>query len=78
MITPILIGPKQKIIDAAETANINLDAYEIVSTKHSQEAAETAVAMVHDLKIEAIMKGKLHTDELMKPISNYSPLYATA
>jgi phosphotransacetylase/acyl dehydratase len=68
LIIPILIGPKQKIMDAAKAAQINLDAYEIVSTKHSQEAAETAVQMVHNLKIEAIMKGKIHTDELMKPI----------
>lgn len=68
LIIPILIGPKQKILDAAKAAQINLDAYEIVSTKHSQEAAETAVQMVHNLEIEAIMKGKIHTDELMQPI----------
>jgi phosphate acetyltransferase len=68
LIIPILIGPKQKIMNAAKAAQINLDAYEIVPTKHSQEAAEIAVQLVHNLKIEAIMKGKLHTDELMKPI----------
>lgn len=68
LIIPVFIGPKQKIIDAAKTAQINLDAYEIIATKHSHEAAERVVQMVHNLEIEAIMKGKLHTDELMKPI----------
>lgn len=68
LIIPVLIGPKQKIKDAAQAAHINIDAYEIITTKHSQEAAELAVNMVHNLQIEAIMKGKLHTDELMRPI----------
>jgi len=68
LIIPILIGPKQKIIDAAQAANIDLKPYEIVATKHSTEAAETAVKMAARLEVEAIMKGKIHTDELMRPI----------
>lgn len=68
LITPILIGPEEKIREAAKSAGLDLKGYRIVPTKHSTEAAEKAVQMVHELQIEAIMKGKLHTDELMKPI----------
>lgn len=68
LITPILVGPKQKILDAAKEAGLDISAYEIVATKHSTEAAEKAVEMAKKGQIEAIMKGKLHTDELMLPI----------
>ncbi|WP_058535238.1 bifunctional enoyl-CoA hydratase/phosphate acetyltransferase [Legionella saoudiensis] len=68
IITPILIGPKQKILDAAQEANLDISDYEIVPTMHSTEAAEKAVQMAQKGLVEAIMKGKLHTDELMLPI----------
>ena len=68
LITPVLIGPKQKIIDAAKEANVDISTYEIVATEHSNEAAETAVKMAAKQQVEAIMKGKLHTEELMKPV----------
>lgn len=68
LIIPVLVGPKQKIIDAAEAADIDLSSYEIVATKHSTEAAEVAVEMARRQQVEAIMKGKIHTDELMKPV----------
>ncbi|ARB93804.1 bifunctional enoyl-CoA hydratase/phosphate acetyltransferase [Legionella longbeachae] len=68
LIVPILIGPVDKIQSAAKEANINLSSYEIVPTKHSHEAAEVAVKMIKEGKAEAIMKGKIHTDELMTPI----------
>lgn len=68
LIIPILIGPKQKILDAAKEADIDISHYLIVPTEHSTEAAETAVKMAVNGEVEAIMKGKLHTDELMSPI----------
>lgn len=68
LIIPILVGPKQKIIDAAKAANIDISACQIIATKHSEEAAETAVKMAATSQVEAIMKGKIHTDELMKPV----------
>ncbi|ARG97022.1 bifunctional enoyl-CoA hydratase/phosphate acetyltransferase [Legionella micdadei] len=68
LISPILVGPSEKIQNAAKEANINLSAYEIVATKHSHEAAEMAVKIIKEGKAEAIMKGKIHTDELMSPI----------
>lgn len=68
LITPILVGPLEKIQNAAKGANINLSSYEIIPTKHSHEAAEIAVKIVKKGKAEAILKGKIHTDELMGPI----------
>lgn len=68
LIIPILVGPKQKIIDAASAAKIDITPYRIVSTKHSNESAEIAVKMARSLEVEALMKGKIHTDELMEPI----------
>lgn len=65
IIIPILIGPAQKIINAANDANLDTSAYQIISTKHSHEAAEIAVQMARASKVEALMKGNLHTDELM-------------
>ncbi len=68
IITPILIGPKQKIIDAAIAANIDISPYQIFNTEHSHESAEIAVKMARNQEVEALMKGKIHTDELMEPI----------
>lgn len=70
IIVPILIGPKQKIIDTANSAKLDISGYELIDTKHSHEAADIAVQMAKDRKIEALMKGKLHTDELMAAVVN--------
>ncbi|KTC90275.1 bifunctional enoyl-CoA hydratase/phosphate acetyltransferase [Fluoribacter dumoffii] len=68
LITPVLVGPKQKISQAAKEANIDISAYELIATEHSNEAADIAVKLAATKKVEAIMKGKIHTEELMKPI----------
>lgn len=68
LIIPILVGPKQKIIDAAKAANIDISAYQIITTQHSNEAAEVAVKMARNHEVEALMKGKIHTDELMEAV----------
>jgi phosphotransacetylase/acyl dehydratase len=70
LITPILIGPEGKIKAAALSLNIDISAYELISTKHSHEAAEKAVALIREGRAEALMKGKIHTEELMAPIIN--------
>jgi len=51
-------------------ANLDLSSYEIVSTEHSDAAAAEAVAMARAGKVEALMKGSLHTDELMRAVVN--------
>jgi phosphate acetyltransferase/phosphate butyryltransferase len=70
IITPILIGPEQKIIKAAKNANLDISNYQLISTKHSHEAVEVAVNLARDGKVEALMKGKLHTSELMSAVVN--------
>lgn len=68
IIEPILVGPEAKIRKTAEDAHIDLDSYVIFSTPHSHAAAAAAVEMALQGKVEALMKGKLHTDELMEAV----------
>jgi phosphate acetyltransferase len=68
LIEPILIGPKDKIRAVAEAEAFDLQRYQIVSTEHSHAAAETAVAMARNGEVESLMKGSLHTDELMSAV----------
>lgn len=68
IIIPVLVGPKDKILSTAQEFDIDISPYEIVSTLHSHQAAEVAVQLVHKGEVEALMKGKLHTDEFMEPI----------
>ncbi len=68
LIVPVLIGPKAKIRAAAAQAQIDISPYEFISTEHSEAAATLAVAMARAGKVEALMKGALHTDELMHAV----------
>ena len=62
LIIPVLVGPEAKIRAAAEHAKLDLSAYEIVPTEHCHAAAAQAVVLARDQKVEALMKGSLHTD----------------
>jgi len=64
-IIPVLIGPEDKIRDAARQGNIDLSPYRIVSTEHSHASAAKAVELARAGEVEALMKGSLHTDELL-------------
>lgn len=68
IIEPILIGPEDKIRKTAEDAHIDLDSYRLIPTLHSHAAAAKAVEMALAGTVEALMKGKLHTDELMQAV----------
>ena len=68
LIEPILVGPKDKIAKAAADAGIDLGDIEIVDAAHSVDAAAKAVALVREGRAEALMKGSLHTDELMSAV----------
>jgi len=68
LIDPILVGPRAKIAAAAEALEADISALRIVDAAHSHEAAEKAVALVKVGDAEALMKGSLHTDELMGAI----------
>lgn len=65
LIKPILVGPQAKIRAAAAKAGLSLEGVEIVDAIHSHAAAEEAVRQVREGKAECLMKGSLHTDELM-------------
>jgi len=65
LIVPVLVGPEAKIRAVAAAEKVDLAPYRIVSTEHSHAAAEQAVAMARAGEVEALMKGSLHTDELM-------------
>ncbi len=68
LITPILVGNATKIRDTAARATIDISSYEIVDAAHSHDAAAKAVALVRAGRARALMKGSLHSDELMHEI----------
>jgi phosphate acetyltransferase/phosphate butyryltransferase len=65
---PVLVGPEARIRAAAEAEGIDLSPYELVPTRHSHEAAARAVALARTGAVEALMKGSLHTEELMHEV----------
>jgi phosphate acetyltransferase len=69
IIKPILVGPKSKIESVAAKHNINISGYEIVDAEHSEEAAAKGVELIHAARGEMLMKGSLHTDELMRSVT---------
>ena len=68
LILPILVGPHDKITATAKSAGIELNGFEIVDAPNSQAAAQKAVEFVREARAELLMKGSLHTDELMTAI----------
>jgi phosphotransacetylase/acyl dehydratase len=68
LIVPVLVGPEAKIRAVAEAEGIDLAGCKILSTEHSHAAAQQAVAMARSGEVEALMKGSLHTDELMAAV----------
>jgi len=65
LIEPILIGPEEKIRKAAEEAGKDISQFRLVPAAHSHDAAAKAVALIRDGEARLLMKGSLHTDELM-------------
>jgi phosphate acetyltransferase len=65
VIEPILIGPEAKIRAVAAASKVDLGGCRIIATEHSEAAAAKAVAMARAGEVQALMKGSLHTDELM-------------
>ena len=65
IIIPILVGPKAKIFDTAAKAGLDIGAYELVDAAHSHDAAAKAVELVRAGKAELLMKGSLHSDEIL-------------
>ncbi|MFJ0640728.1 phosphate acetyltransferase [Bordetella bronchiseptica] len=68
LLTPILVGPQQKIRDVAERCGLDLGGAAIVDAPHSHAAAAAAVQLVRGGQASLLMKGSLHTDELMHEV----------
>jgi phosphotransacetylase len=68
LIEPVLVGPAAKIEQIAKSANIDLGKLEIVDAPHSVESARKAVDLVKQGRAEVLMKGSLHSDELLSAI----------
>jgi phosphate acetyltransferase len=68
LIVPILVGPKAKIEAVAKACKLDISRFEIVDAPHSHAAAARAVELVKEGRAEALMKGSLHTDELMAAV----------
>ena len=68
LIVPILIGPRDKIESTAKPAGLDISKYQIVDTPHSHASAARAVELVREAEAELLMKGSLHTDELMAAV----------
>jgi phosphotransacetylase len=68
LITPILVGPVAKIQGIAKSANIDLGQVQMVDTPHSHASAAKAVELIRDGHAELLMKGSLHTDELLSAV----------
>ena len=69
IIRPVLVGPERKIRDTAAKYGLDISAFEIVDTAHSEEAASKGVELIHAARGEMLMKGSLHTDELMRSVT---------
>ncbi|MBH1986488.1 MAG: bifunctional enoyl-CoA hydratase/phosphate acetyltransferase [Burkholderiales bacterium] len=65
LIAPVLVGPEGKIRAVAAAEGWDLSGHRLVPTEHSHAAADVAVAMARAGEVQALMKGSLHTDELM-------------
>ena len=68
LIVPILVGPCDKIEATAKSAGIDISKHQIVDTPHSHASATKAVELVREAQAELLMKGSLHTDELMSAV----------
>ena len=68
LIVPILVGPAAKIREVAARAKLDISPFEIVDAAHSHDSAAKAVGLVRAGRAEALMKGSLHTDELMAEV----------
>ncbi len=70
IIVPIFVGPAAKISAVAREHGLDIERFEIVDVPNSEAAAAKAVALIHEAKGELLMKGSLHTDELMREVAS--------
>ncbi|MGP0091531.1 MAG: phosphate acetyltransferase [Xanthobacteraceae bacterium] len=78
IINPVLVGPATKIAATAQQHGLDIERFEIVDVTHSEAAAAKAVQLIHEGKGELLMKGSLHTDELMRSVTSSATGLRTA
>jgi len=78
LIVPVLVGPLDKIRAVADAEKVDLSPFELVNAEHSHAAAALAAELARDGKVEALMKGSLHTDELLGAVVRSSSGLRTA
>jgi phosphate acetyltransferase len=69
IIRPLLVGPEAKIRNTASKHGLDISSVEIIDVPHSEAAAAKGVELIHAAKGEMLMKGSLHTDELMRSVT---------
>lgn len=70
VIEPILVGPEDKIRSLAEECGLDISGIRVVNAAHSHDSAAIAVSLVRSGDAQALMKGSLHTDELLAEVVN--------
>ena len=68
LVEPILVGPQERIREVAAQHGLDINSFEIVDADYSQDSAAKAVELVREGRAEALMKGSLHTDEIMSAV----------
>lgn len=68
LIAPVLIGPLKRIAAAAKALNSDISAFPLIASEHSHDSAAKGVALAREGKVTAIMKGSLHTDEVLAAV----------
>jgi phosphate acetyltransferase len=68
LIVPVLVGPEQRIRAVASAAQLDISQFRLISTPHSHASADEAVTLAQRGEVDALMKGSLHTDELMHAV----------
>ncbi len=68
LVRPVLVGPRERILLAADQAGVSISDFEIINTVHSHEAAELACRLAADGEVDVLVKGSLSTDELMSVV----------
>lgn len=70
LIKAILVGPRTRIESVAKQENLDISGFELIDSPHSHASADLAVALVREGRASLLMKGSLHTDELMQSVVN--------
>ncbi|MGY6636019.1 MAG: phosphate acetyltransferase [Erythrobacter sp.] len=68
LIAPVLVGPPERIAAAAKALDTDISAFPLIPSDHSHDSAAKAVALAREGKVGALMKGSLHTDEVLSAV----------